>query len=222
MAPRNSIPGGFAYIWQSKRVGIIATKTERKQIHFLSDVLVAFSSLIGSLSNNDGDGYENVTYKVKSRCFKLHRAYSISFDSSNAGNFFWSWILKECDEVQEKRNKVVVLCSRPPQDVKLGISRPSGAVTGKKCTKKRVARAELLSCQSKPAPVLPFSLTSPSSLRELNNNDGDNAAADDDDDDGSSGGGGGCDDKRIELFILTVARYRYFRRVCSSLHWRQL
>ena len=110
------------------------------------------------------------------------------------------------------------MCSRPPQDVKLGISRPSGAVTGKKCTKKRDARAGLLFCQSKPIAVLPFSLTSPSSLRELNNNDGDNAAADDDDDDGSSGGGGGCDDKRIELFILTVARYRYFRRVCSSLH----
>ena len=31
-------------------------------------------SLIGSLSNNDGDGYENVT-----RRFKLYRAYSILF-----------------------------------------------------------------------------------------------------------------------------------------------
>ena len=33
------------------------------------------------LSNIDGDGYENVTWKVKSRCFKLNRAYSISFNS---------------------------------------------------------------------------------------------------------------------------------------------
>ena len=95
-------------------------------------------------------------------------------------------------------------------------------MTAKKCTKKRDARAELLFGQSKPSLVLPFSLTSPSSLLELNNNDGDNAAAaaDDDDDDGSGGGGG--DNKGIELFILTVARYRYFRRVRSSLHWRQL
>ena len=68
-------------------------------------------------------------------------------------------------------------------------------MTAKKCTKKRDARAELLFGQSKPSLVLPFSLTSPSSLLELNNNDdGDNAAAaddDDDDDDGSGGGGGG-------------------------------
>ena len=91
-------------------------------------------------------------------------------------------------------------------------------MTAKKCTKKRDARAELLFGQSKPSLVLPFSLTSPSSLLELNNNDGDNAAAaaDDDDDDGIGGGGG--DNKGIELFILTVARYRYFRRVRSSLH----
>ena len=37
----NSTPGGFAYIWQSKRVGIIAMKTERTQIHFGSDVFAA-------------------------------------------------------------------------------------------------------------------------------------------------------------------------------------
>ena len=45
MVHRNSIPGKFAYIWQSKWVGIIAIKTERRQIPFLSDVLVAFASL---------------------------------------------------------------------------------------------------------------------------------------------------------------------------------
>ena len=44
MVPRNSTPGGFAYIRQSKRV-MIAIKTERTQIHLLSDVLVAFESL---------------------------------------------------------------------------------------------------------------------------------------------------------------------------------
>ena len=40
-------------------------------------------------------------------------------------------------------------------------------VTAKKCTKKRDARAELLFCQSKSIAVLPFSLTSPSSLLKL-------------------------------------------------------
>ena len=41
-------------------------------------------------------------------------------------------------------------------------------MTAKKCTKKRVARAKLLFCQSEPIDFLPFSLTSPSSLLELN------------------------------------------------------
>ena len=34
MADRNSAPGGFACIWQSKRVGIIAIETEKMWIHF--------------------------------------------------------------------------------------------------------------------------------------------------------------------------------------------
>ena len=38
--------GGFAYNWQSKWVGIITIKTEKTQIHFLSDdVLVAVAPL---------------------------------------------------------------------------------------------------------------------------------------------------------------------------------
>ena len=45
MVPWNSASGGFAYIWQSKWVGIIAIKTEGTQIRFLSDVLVAVASL---------------------------------------------------------------------------------------------------------------------------------------------------------------------------------
>ena len=45
MVPWNSASEGFAYNWQSKWVGIIAIKTEKTQIHFLSDVLVAVASL---------------------------------------------------------------------------------------------------------------------------------------------------------------------------------
>ena len=40
-----SASGGFAYIWQSKWVGIIAVKTKRTEIPFLSDFLVAVASL---------------------------------------------------------------------------------------------------------------------------------------------------------------------------------
>ena len=45
MVPWNSVSGGFAYIWRSKWLGIIATKTERTQIHFFSNVLVTVASL---------------------------------------------------------------------------------------------------------------------------------------------------------------------------------
>ena len=53
------------------------------------------------------------------RCFKLYRAYSISFTQSNVGKFFWSWIPKNYIKVQEKKKKLVVLCSRLRQNVKL-------------------------------------------------------------------------------------------------------
>ena len=41
-------------------------------------------------------------------------------NSSSLVKFFWSWILKDSIRVQEKKTKVVVLRSRPPQNVKLG------------------------------------------------------------------------------------------------------
>ena len=61
----------------------------------MQPIKVTVTALIGSLSNNDGDGCENVTKEVNPRCFKLYRAYSISFTSSNVGKCFWSWILKD-------------------------------------------------------------------------------------------------------------------------------
>ena len=55
MVPRNSTPGGFANIWQRKWVGIIAIKTERTQIHFLSDILITVASLDLKVANDKGD-----------------------------------------------------------------------------------------------------------------------------------------------------------------------
>ena len=49
----------------------------------------------------------------------INGAYSICFLSSDVGKIFWSWILKDCIKVQEKKKKVV-LCFRPRQNVKLG------------------------------------------------------------------------------------------------------
>ena len=45
MMPWNSASGRFAYMWQRKWVGITAIKTQKTQIHFFSDLLVAVASL---------------------------------------------------------------------------------------------------------------------------------------------------------------------------------
>ena len=46
--------------------------------------------VLGSLSNDDGNGSENVNQKVNSRCFKFHRSYGNSFKLSSVGDFFRS------------------------------------------------------------------------------------------------------------------------------------
>ena len=127
-------------------------------------------SIIGSLSNNDDKGGENVTQKVNSRCFKLHRSYSNIFNLSNIGDFFGSWIRKECIQVQKNRKRKTLSCVHVRHKTwNKEFSRRSRGVTAKKGTIKRDARAELLFCQSKPIAFLPFSLPLPSSLLKLPN-----------------------------------------------------
>ena len=69
--------------------------------------------------------------------------------------FCWSWILKDCIKVQEKKRKVIILFVFTSSTT--GISRHSS-------TKKHDTRAELPFCQLKPIAFLPFSLTLPTSL----------------------------------------------------------
>ena len=54
------------------------------------------------------------------RSFKLNRVYLDPLNMSNAGDFSWGWILKNFIQVQKEEGKFVVVCPRPPQDVKLG------------------------------------------------------------------------------------------------------
>ena len=51
--------------------------------------------------------------KSESRYLKLYCAYSISFNSWNGGKFLWSWILKDCIKVQEKKKKIAVIFGFP-------------------------------------------------------------------------------------------------------------
>ena len=72
-------------------------------------------------------------------CFKLYRTYSNQTLSIRQmlANVFWVFIVKDCIEVQEKKKKVVVLCSRSPQNVNLGhIFTSQSCSDGKKMYKK--------------------------------------------------------------------------------------
>ena len=67
-----------------------------------------------TVSKDDDDGSENVSKKVNLRSFKLNRVYLDPFNTSYAGDFSWSWILKDFIQVQKEEGKFVVVCPRPP------------------------------------------------------------------------------------------------------------
>ena len=58
---------------------------------------------IGNLSKDDDDGSENDGKKKKMnlRSFKLNRVYLDPLNMSNAGDFYWSWILKDFIQAQK-------------------------------------------------------------------------------------------------------------------------
>ena len=70
--------------------------------------------LWGTLSNDDDDGSENVAKKMNLRSFKLDHVYLDPLNMSNAGDFSWSWILKDFIQVEKEEGKFVVVCPRPP------------------------------------------------------------------------------------------------------------
>ena len=86
--------------------------------------------------------------------------FLLSYFKTLKVNFFWSWILKNCIEVQEKRNKVVVLSSRSQQNVELGIStsKPWSGCKETYKVQKRDARAKARAKLF--ANFLPFSVMS--------------------------------------------------------------
>ena len=45
---------------------------------------------LGTLSEDDDDGSENVSKKMNLRSFKLNRVYLDPLNMSNAGDFSWS------------------------------------------------------------------------------------------------------------------------------------
>ena len=69
---------------------------------------------VGTLSKDDDDGSENDGTEKKLRSFKLNRVYLDPLNMSNAGDFSWSWILKDFIQAQKDEGKFVVVCPRRP------------------------------------------------------------------------------------------------------------
>ena len=63
-------------------------------IPFHSSVIQTRLSMIGYISLN-------ASGKVNSRCNKLYRYYSTSFDLSCEKKLFWRWILEDCPQVNK-------------------------------------------------------------------------------------------------------------------------
>ena len=97
--------------WCKKRTGAIFSRYRPlPQIRLRP----SYFCLAEGLSN--GDSYANITQKVNSRCFKLYRAYS---NSSNVGEFFWSWSLKDYIEVEgKKESRCLVIMSSTKLEIR--------------------------------------------------------------------------------------------------------
>ena len=54
---------------------------------------------------DDDESGKNVSWKVNWRCFQVHCSYSMSFNLSNVGEVFWSWILKDCFNVTKNKQR---------------------------------------------------------------------------------------------------------------------
>ena len=70
--------------------------------------------MIVTVSNDDDDCSENITKKINLRPFKLYRVYLEPLNSSNVGDFSWSWVLKGFIDVQIEKGKFFVVCPPPP------------------------------------------------------------------------------------------------------------
>ena len=123
--------------------------------------LLLVSSSLGSLSNNDGDGdgdgYENVTLKGNSRCFKLYRAYYILIKSSNVGHVLElnsKRLFRSSGK--EKESRCVVITSSTKREIWY-VHVVVVQCRQRNMQTKRAERAKLLFCQSKPIVLLPFS-----------------------------------------------------------------
>ena len=54
---------------------------------------------------DDDESDKSLSWKVNSCFFLVHCSYSMSFNLSNVGEVFWSWILKDCFYVTKNKQR---------------------------------------------------------------------------------------------------------------------
>ena len=114
-----------------------------------------------------GIGSENVSLKKHSRFSNTVAFILICWKCLIQANFPRVDLLGTALKFRKKKKHSSLLVYVLRKAWNQAFSRRSRAVTAKKCTKKRDARAELLFCLTNPLLFLPFSLPSPSSLLKL-------------------------------------------------------
>ena len=62
-------------------------------------LILGFKGLLGSFSIDDGNGSENVSFKMNFRFFNLCRDYSNLLKIAIVGEFRWSWFLEDRTQV---------------------------------------------------------------------------------------------------------------------------
>ena len=76
--------------------------------------ILHLQEIIGTSCKDNNDDSEKVSKKMNFHSLKLNCVYLDPLNMSNAGDFSWSWILKDFIQVQKEEEKFVVVCSRPP------------------------------------------------------------------------------------------------------------
>ena len=79
--------------------------------------------IIGSLSNNAARATATKMSLILKGVFHASNFIGLIIPSCSVHQMLpiFSGVVKDCIEVQEKKNKVIVVCSCSPQNVKLGI-----------------------------------------------------------------------------------------------------
>ena len=128
MAPRETENTAYAKLWGDKQTALWYVMVYFGLVNNRPKNFCLYER-----DNCDGDGNENVTGNVNTRCFALYYPYPISFNSTNAGNIFLEFNSKRLyrSSGKEKESRCLVFTSFTKR--RRLTSYPYSKVASKKC-----------------------------------------------------------------------------------------